>query len=139
MSAEALVSRLEKPKKTGPDSWICRCPAHADKSPSMTIRELDDGRVLVHCFAGCDVAQILGAVGLDFDALFSPKLVAERLPPIRRPFPAADVLEAVAHDALVVQQVAIRVQESGELRQSDRVMLSGAVGRIAAARDLANG
>ena len=52
MSADALLSRLDGVKKTGHGQWIARCPAHEDRSPSLSIAEKDD-RVLVHCHAGC--------------------------------------------------------------------------------------
>lgn len=139
MSADTLLAKLEKPRNTGRGTWICRCPSHDDKSPSMTIRECDDGRVLVHCFAGCSVDDILGAVGLDFDALFPPKPVGDRVPPMRKPFPAADVLEAVRDDALLVQQIAVETQRVGYLVPYRRELLAGAVARIAEAERLANG
>lgn len=65
MSADALLSRLDKVKRTGPDKWVARCPAHDDRGPSLAVRELEDGRVLVHCFAGCGADEVVGAVGLE--------------------------------------------------------------------------
>jgi DNA primase len=47
MSAEALLAHLDKVRRTGAGRWIARCPAHDDKSPSLAIRELDDGRTLI--------------------------------------------------------------------------------------------
>ena len=64
MNIDNLLSRLHKVKKTGPDRWLACCPAHEDKTPSMAIRELGDGRILIHDFAGCSVEAILDAVGL---------------------------------------------------------------------------
>lgn len=139
MTAEALLSRLDKPKRTGSGTWICRCPAHEDRSPSLTVRECDDGRVLLHCFAGCAVEDVLGAVGLEFDALFPPKPIAERVPPMRKPFPAADVLEGVLLDALIVQQVAIEVQRTGQLLPYRRELLAEAVSHIVEAKRLSDG
>jgi hypothetical protein len=94
-----LISKLDKPKRTGSGSWIARCPAHDDRSPSLTVREMPDGRILLKCHAECDTQAVLDAMGLKFSDLF-PEPLGERLPPVRRPFPAADVLEAVMHDAL---------------------------------------
>ncbi|MBY0307047.1 MAG: toprim domain-containing protein [Sphingomonas sp.] len=37
---------------------LCRCPAHDDKTPSLSIRQGDRG-ILVKCFAGCANADIL--------------------------------------------------------------------------------
>lgn len=138
MTAEALISRLEKPRATGRGTWICRCPAHEDKNPSMTVRELDDGRVLVHCFAQCATEDILAAMGLEFDALFPPKPIGYAAP-IRRPFPVADVLEALAHEALVVQMTAGAIVRGEELTAERIARLRKASERIQAGRDLANG
>lgn len=139
MSAETLLSRLDRVKRTGPGNWLACCPAHGDKRPSMTIRECEDGRVLLHCFAGCSVADVLGAVGLGFDELFPPRPLGDRVAPLRRPFPAADVLEAIFADALTVQQVAASVQRDGVVTPHHRALLQSAVARVASARDLVNG
>ena len=58
MSAEILLSKLDKVKRTGAGRWLACCPAHADKGPSLSLRETDDGRVLVYCFAGCSAVDI---------------------------------------------------------------------------------
>lgn len=139
MSAGVLIAKLAKVKQNGPGRWLACCPAHEDRTPSMTVREMDDGRVLVHCFAGCGIEQILGAVGLDFGALFPPKLIAERVPPIRRPFNAHDVLEAVASEAALVAVAAANIGEGVELSPGERSRVTVAAGRLEEARRLANG
>ena len=58
-------------RPTGKGRWQARCPAHADRSPSLSIREGRDGRVLVHCFAGCTPTQILAALRLAPRDLFA--------------------------------------------------------------------
>lgn len=40
----------------------CRCPAHEDSSPSLSVSETRDGRPLVHCFAGCTQVQVIDAL-----------------------------------------------------------------------------
>jgi hypothetical protein len=136
MTAEVLLSKLDKVRKTGPDSWVACCPAHQDKSPSMTVKDLPDGRVLIHCFAECATAEILGAVGLGFDALFPPKPLGERVPPVRKPYPAADALELLAHESLVVLMIAADMQDGKPI---DRARLVKAAARIQKVRDAANG
>src|SRR5262249_25779904 len=71
MTTEAFLSRLEGVRERSHDNWVARCPAHDDKFPSLSIREGDDGRVLVHCFAGCTVDEITGALGLRISDLFA--------------------------------------------------------------------
>jgi hypothetical protein len=38
------------------------CPAHDDSTPSLSIRDADDGKVLVCCHAGCDQGQVIAAL-----------------------------------------------------------------------------
>lgn len=138
MKAEAFLERCEKVKRTGNGAWIARCPGHDDGRPSMTVRELEDGRVLVHCFAGCGVEQILGAVGMQFDALFPDKPI-EHAKPVRRPFPAADVLQAISAEAMVVVVSALDVRYGREMSEQENERLLLAVERITHAERMANG
>jgi hypothetical protein len=43
-------------------SAMCRCPAHIDASPSLSLRQGDHG-ILVTCFAGCDREDVLRELG----------------------------------------------------------------------------
>ncbi len=52
------------------DGWTARCPAHEDHENSLSIGVGDDDRVLLHCFAGCSVEQIVHALGLEMRDLF---------------------------------------------------------------------
>ena len=42
--------------------WLAQCPAHADRTPSLSIADRDNGRVLLHCFAGCDARDVIAAL-----------------------------------------------------------------------------
>jgi hypothetical protein len=133
---ETLLSCLDKVKRTGQDRWIACCPAHGDKSPSLTIRELDDGRVLLHCFAGCDTASVLAAAGLDMTDLYPDRNIHHGKPE-RRPFPAADVLRAIAFEAMVVATCAVSMMAGQPFTETDRERLIVAVSRIQAGIDAA--
>lgn len=65
-----VLSRLDKVKPNGAAKWLACCPAHDDKSPSLSIKEADDGTVLIKCWAGCTAADITAAIGLDLRDLF---------------------------------------------------------------------
>lgn len=68
-----VLSRLEVVKPTGPGKWAARCPGHADQHASLSIAQGDDGRVLLHCHAGCAPVEICQAVGLRLGDLFPAK------------------------------------------------------------------
>src|SRR5258706_10171523 len=132
VSAEALLSHLDGVRRTGAGRWLAKCPAHDDRTASLAIRELDDGRVLLHDFAGCEPEHVLSAVGLTFDALYPERPTGERKPE-RRPFPAADVLRAVSLEALIVVLAASDVANGKLLSEFDLERLKVASARISAA------
>jgi putative DNA primase/helicase len=43
-------------------TWMACCPAHDDRTPSLSIRHADDGKVLVRCHAGCDQERVIAAL-----------------------------------------------------------------------------
>lgn len=50
--------------------YLALCPAHEDHSPSLSISAGDDGRILLHCWAGCETRDIVAALGLQWTDLF---------------------------------------------------------------------
>jgi putative DNA primase/helicase len=46
----------------GPNGWQTHCPAHGDENPSLSLNEGEDGKILVHCHAGCDQAEVIQAL-----------------------------------------------------------------------------
>jgi hypothetical protein len=55
------------------DGWTARCPAHEDRQPSLSVAQGDDGRVLLHCHAGCSTEEIVKTLGLDLGDLFDQR------------------------------------------------------------------
>ena len=121
--SDLLLTRLERVKETGPGRWVACCPAHGDRSPSLSIREQADGTLLLHCFAGCPAASVLESVGLTLSGLF-PDSAAERSPmrPGERWVPR-DVLLAVSREALVALIAAETVAKGEALGAEDRKRL----------------
>jgi putative DNA primase/helicase len=85
-NVEVLLDRLEGVRPAGPHSWMARCPAHDDRNPSLSVA-LRDGRVLIHCFAGCTPEAVLQAVGLTWRDLRDPAPWTWRPPVSSRPRP----------------------------------------------------
>ncbi len=131
MSAETFLSHLDKVRQTGPGRWIACCPAHDDKHPSFNIRELDDGRVLINCKAGCSTEEILSSVGMTFSDLYPPNDLGH-CKSERRPFPASDILKAIGFEALVVCSSAVTILDGKPFSQADRDRLILATSRIQA-------
>ena len=60
MSADVIAHALGGRKMGG--RWMARCPAHDDRTPSLSIREAADGKVLVRCHAGCEQEHVIEAL-----------------------------------------------------------------------------
>ncbi len=69
---EAVEAETRHPARRSGSSWKALCPAHDDRTPSLSISEGDDGRALVRCFTGCTTEAILDALGLQPRDLFEP-------------------------------------------------------------------
>lgn len=107
MTAAAFAD-LVQAQPTGVGRWKARCPAHNDRSPSLSIREGDDGRVLVLCRAGCSLESILTVLKLAKHDLFAG-------PP---PSPEQQAALRAAREAC---QSAARARRKARLAALDRV------------------
>ena len=83
MDIEQIAKSLGGARKAGND-WSCRCPAHEDRKASLSIGRGADGKVLVHCHAGCEQDLVVGTLknlGLWPSANAKPEPVAP--PPVK--------------------------------------------------------
>jgi len=134
MTAADIVARLAGVRERGPGRWMARCPAHDDRSPSLSIRELDDGTILLHDFAGCNALTICRAIGIEFRDLF-PSGRIRRVNDRERPrLSATDALHALADDAFLIAIIGADFVEHREIDRETWNMLAGACRRICDAR-----
>ncbi len=125
---ERLLSRLEAVRETAPGQYAARCPSHDDKSPSLSVRAVDD-RVLVHCFLGCDAEEIMAAVGLSLSDLFDTPM--ERGPiPKRTRWNERGLLDQLLTEVEVVLIAANQVAGGTPLSSDDQTRLCAAYERV---------
>lgn len=130
MNVHPLLSRLDRVRKTGRDRWIARCPAHDDRGPSLSVRDLDDGRVLVHCFAGCGVESILAAVGMTIMDLFPDRPLADRKQRDRKPYSVRDLVAALRHELLICWTLLSALHSEMPISDAERARAGVAVDRV---------
>ncbi len=71
-----VLQKLPDARSVKPGAWRDRCPVHHGTSTtSLTLAEGDDGRALLHCFAGCSVEQVVAALGLELRDLFPSRVI----------------------------------------------------------------
>lgn len=127
---ENFLSRV-KHRKTGKDRAIFHDPTTLDRHPSGSVRELDDGRLLIHLFNGTSVDAALSAVGLTFADLYPRRRNATvSTPAIRRPFFPSDVFDIARHEVGVVAIIASDMAHGKTIDQRDHARLLDAAGRL---------
>ena len=130
MSIETLLSRVDGVRTTGQGKYVARCPAHEDKSPSLAIKECGDGRVLLHCFAGCEAEDVLRAVDLHFHDIMPEKIGTEHSYRPQKWINAKDALATLDHESLVVSIIGADFLEHKELDEDTWSRLAASVSRI---------
>ena len=81
MTIEDLLPRLEAVRRSS-RGYHARCPAHSDRTPSLSIRDGERG-LLVKCWAGCSLPEICVALGIEqrdlfFDTRIDPEAKRQR-------------------------------------------------------------
>jgi len=84
MTYEAILARLEGVRSRGPGKASALCPAHQDRSPSLSVAEGRIG-ILLRCFAECDKPAIVAAMGLKMADLFFDVPTCRGQRPIPKP------------------------------------------------------
>lgn len=132
---DRLLPLLTHARKRQPGQYSACCPAHDDKAPSLSVRESPEGAVLLHCFAGCDVAQIVAALGLELHDLFPPRDTPVHAPKrLARLLTPAQALDLLHDEAQLVGTCAGNIGQGVEISQDDRQRVMQAAGRIAYVR-----
>lgn len=133
---DAVLERLENVRQRQQGQYSARCPAHADRGPSLSVRESPSGAVLLHCFAGCEVASIVSALGLALSDLFPPREPSGREPKrLARLLSAGQALELLSSEAHLVLVAGGNVAHGVALSPSDLARIAQAVRRIAWLRE----
>ena len=130
--SDKILGHLDGVRSTGSGRWIARCPAHEDNTPSLAIREVEN-RVLLYCHAGCDVYEVVNAVGLGLSDLFPERVEAKGNKPLSKPFPATDILYCLNSELTFLTLCADKLANGQKLGESDRVRLHLCASRIRAA------
>ena len=135
---DTVLPLLAKVRRRQVGQWSACCPAHDDQSPSLSVRETAEGAVLLHCFAGCNVAEVVGSLGLEMSALFPPCERPANAPPrLARLLTQGQALEILGNEAQLVGLCAGNMGHGIALSDEDRARVLQAAGRIAFIRTAA--
>jgi hypothetical protein len=146
MTTHDILSLLDSVRSRGPLKWSAKCPAHADRSPSLSITVGQKG-LLIKCWAGCTLHDITKALRLSVrDLFYDTALDATQSRDAKRKraeqkSEARIVYEATGRrmDALRQAEYLIRSARSLSIETWSHERLDAALERLAAAYALLEG
>lgn len=110
MSVDTLLSRLNKVRRLADGQYMACCPSHADRSASLSVKDMGDGRILINCFAGCDTYGILKNVGLDWDDVLPEKSIDHKVKKVDQVIYATEALKIIQYEARIIMVCAYDVR-----------------------------
>ena len=135
--ASVLLDRLENVRQYG-KGLRAACPAHGGQSTSsLSIAQADDGRLLIHCFGGCEPLEILKVCGLEISDLMPERITHNATPAERRKWREAATIRdwekarsAIQHEARVVWVAGKQIKDGKPLNDVDDKRLDEALEQI---------
>jgi hypothetical protein len=123
-----ILSKLKKVVTKPNDTWMACCPAHQDKSPSLSISQSNDGKILLYCFAGCSIEEITDALGIDLSQLFPDSHFnrSEYYHQLKQ----SQYKEILSNEKMIVAIAEAEVKRNQELGSKDRARHLLALSRI---------
>ena len=112
MSLDNLLNGLEKVKRTANGKYMACCPAHKDKTASLTINDIGDGRILLNCFAGCDTYSILRSIGLDWQDVMPDSPIDHVLKRVKQLLYPSEALILLKFETQVVLAIAFEMRKN---------------------------
>lgn len=118
---DQVLSRLVGFRRRGSGRGMAKCPAHLDRSASLSVRETDSGSVLLHCFAGCGVDAVVAALDLRMEDLFPARgEPSQGRKGERRPYSVRDLIGALSAELHVAWVLLADLEAGKALTAADR-------------------
>jgi len=136
MSIGKILNNLQKVKKTGNGKFMACCPAHQDKTASLVISDNGEGKIMLHCFAGCDTYAILSSIGLDWADVMPENSSHDNEKPVKQVIYASEGMRLIRFEAQIVMLCAFKLKNNTPLSLDDLNRLETAMQRINKAMEL---
>lgn len=127
IAREEILARFSKVYKSGEGEYQCLCPSHNDRTASLGLKFKED-KMILNCFAGCSMEDIIGAVGLSWADVMPNSIDTEYKPEKR--FNPYSVLKATRQDLLFIAVCAGHVASGKVLDKEDSEKLFNITGRL---------
>ncbi|MBQ2700427.1 MAG: DUF927 domain-containing protein [Clostridia bacterium] len=119
-----LLAMLEGVQPKGGGQYMARCPGHNDKKASLAVSQGENGGIVMHCLAGCQVQDILDRLNLTMKDLCPPR---ETQPARKAPKAAAENKPKAAKKLIPLGE---EMRLGGYYTRKDKDILTGGDIRI---------
>lgn len=130
---DVVLDRLSshRVRPNGTDRWRACCPGHAGSNASaLSIGVGREGQVLLQCWSGCDVDQVVGALGLELSDLFPPRESSAGRPARRRLLTNGQALDLLESEMTLAIVCAADMARGEGLDDATRERLVQAAARV---------
>lgn len=136
-SLQILLNRLQHVHQRG-DQYRAQCPAREHKSTnSLSLKETQDGRILIHCFGGCSTLEVLQVCGLELADIMPERITHNATPEERAKWRQAathkdwrEARDVIQHEARVVWIAGLQLSLGKPLSVPDSRRLKLALHRL---------
>lgn len=135
---ELVLSRLQDYRDRGNGKYIAKCPAHDDRSPSLSITEGRNGNAVMLCFAECSIDEICAALGLEVSDLF-PHTKSHHAPPQKVRMALTDAFHCLQYESTIVAIAADILANGRALNEEEHNRLRLAVNKLNAVNEAVYG
>ena len=118
IAKEEILARFSKVYKSGEGEYQCLCPSHDDSTASLGLKFVED-KMILNCFAGCNMEAILGAAGLSWSDVMPNSIDNEWKPKTKIKFNPYSIIKACRDDFLFVAMCAASIRMSEKLATPD--------------------
>ena len=133
MNIDNVLNHLSGVKKIAHNRWVCLCPVHSEKTPSMAINFGRSGdRIVMKCFGcGAGALQVMEAIpSLTWDDFMPERIKSAKRDKDYVKFPQQDILTALAWECIVAKTLIKRVLDKQQVSEEEYNRLEIATNRI---------
>jgi len=135
-----VLDRLDNVRPTG-EGYRADCPNGHRSRGNLSIKQTDDGTVLLHCFSGCSALEVVHGLGLELKDLFEKPVTdytkPEEIKRCRRMVKEGQwraALEFLPLEIHIIQIAAVQIGRGESLSVEDHLRLELAGKRLTSAK-----
>jgi len=131
MGIEKVLTALgDSVRARGNGKWTAKCPAHDDRTPSLSISVDPNGTVGVKCWVGCTFEAIADSLSLKASDFFADKIKAPFTFGAKMDYFTGEAIKALYDEILFIHIACNDIVSGRGIKKSDLARTEKAMGRL---------